>query len=134
MANYTVAGDVQDSALFSAQFADDGILENAGYRNTPGFKLQGRDAIRGMVESFKTPPAGIRLPTFVRHNLTTCHIQVTGNETATARTYFTVFSDIGPDHVGVYTDTLVRKGTQWLFAHRRITMDWAADNSFFFPK
>ena len=60
---------------------------------------------------------------FTRHNLTTWHIEFTGEDTATARTYAIVFSTIGQDHSGVYDDQLAR-GREWRFAHRRVRVDW----------
>ena len=44
-----------------------------------------------------------------------------------------VFTDIGPDHAGTYDDRLVRQGVGWLFAHRRIRLDWRSPESIFPP-
>ena len=50
---------------------------------------------------------------------------------ATARSYFTVHSNFGPDHSGTYDDRLVRTADGWRFAHRRVRIDWQAEGSLF---
>ena len=61
---------------------------------------------------------------FVRHQLSTGTIELTGPDTAKARTYFTVYTRIGPDHTGDYIDRYRKVGEQWLIAHRRIRLKW----------
>ena len=51
-----------------------------------------------------------------------------GKDTATARTYFTTFTGIGPDHAGVYIDTLARKGDRWLLSSRIVQANWLSPN------
>lgn len=133
--NYTIGGDSQDGELFNAQWADDAKFEFAGYGpHAPAFSIQGIAEITARTSKRpKLPIPGHHSATFTRHNLTTCHITLTGKDTAKARTYFVVFTDIGPDHAGVYTDDLVKKGDRWVFAHRRITLDWRHENSCFPP-
>jgi hypothetical protein len=133
---YTAAGDSRNAELFHAQWAEDATLEFAGFPPLPGFRHEGLAAIRGMTSAWGKPAVTdptLRTARFIRHNLTTCHIELTGRDTAAARTYFIVFTDIGPDHSGVYSDTLVRQGERWLFAHRRITLDWRSPDSIFPP-
>jgi hypothetical protein len=43
--------------------------------------------------------------------------------------YFAVHTDIGLDHWGRYRDILIPVGDQWLFAHRRISVDAFSPNS-----
>ena len=134
--NYTAAGDSRNGDLFQAQFAGDATLEFAGFPPLPGFKHVGIEAIRGMTAAWTKLPLkdpAFRSASFIRHNLTTCHIQVTESDKASARTYFVVFTDIGPDHAGVYADDLVRRGERWQFSHRRITLDWRSPDSIFPP-
>ncbi len=136
IANYTVAGDTRTRELFHGQFAEDALFEFAGFAPLPGFRHEGIEAIRGMTAAWVKLPVEdptMRSASFIRHNLTTCDIRLTGPNTATARTYFVVFTDIGPDHAGVYADNLVRQGERWLFAHRRITLDWRSPESIFPP-
>jgi len=133
---YNIAGDGRNAELFVAQFADDAVFEFAGYPPLPGFRHEGREAIRRMTAAWVKLPVNdpeFRSVSFIRHNLTTCRIALTGKDTATATTYFLVVTDIGPDHAGVYADTLRRQGVRWLFARRRITLDWRSPDSVFPP-
>jgi hypothetical protein len=121
--------------LVLAQLAGDVILEFAEFPPLPGFRCQGIEEVRAMFGAW-TPPAKdptLRGSSFVRHNITTCHIELTGKDTATAKTYFIVMTDIGPDHAGNYSDNLVKKGDRWLFVHRRIALLWRSPRGCFPP-
>lgn len=133
---YNAAGDTRDGAAFASLFADDAVLEFAGFGPVPGFRSTGIDEIRARTASWSPVPGqdpSLTLASFIRHNITTCRIDLTGTDSANARTYFVVFTDIGPDHAGTYTDMLVRRGGDWLFAHRKITLDWRSPGSIFPP-
>jgi hypothetical protein len=133
---YNAAGDARDGAAFVRLFAADAVLEFAGFGPVPGFRSEGLEAIRTRTATWSPVPGkdpSLSLASFIRHNLTTCRIDLTGADSATARTYFVVFTDIGPDHAGTYTDTLVRQGEEWLFQHRRIALDWRSAGSIFPP-
>ena len=67
----------------------------------------------------------------MRHNLTTQHLELTGPDTAQGRSYFIVFTDIGPDHMGYYIDRLRKVDGAWYIEHRRVMMDWMAENTLF---
>jgi hypothetical protein len=110
-----MAGDGCDADLFVAQFADD-----ATFAAVDRFKLEGIEAIREWAREWMAIPRD----SFVQHNLATSRIELTGPDTAKARTYFSTYRNIGPDHAGVYTDTFVRKGDRWLFASRLVSPDW----------
>lgn len=134
--NYNIAGDSRDAALFLAQFAPDAIFEFRAFPPLPGFRHEGIGAIRGMTEKWVQFPVNdpaYRSVSFIRHNVTTSRIELTGSDTASARSYFFVITDVGADHAGVYADSLVRQGEHWLFAHRRITLDWRSKDSIFPP-
>lgn len=136
LAAYTIAGDSRDARLFVAQFADDATFEFAAFPPLPGFRHVGLDEIRDRTETWiKLPPddPALRGASFIRHNLTTSHIELTGEASAVARTYFVVFTDIGPDHAGTYSDALVRRGGRWLISHRRIALDWRSADSIYPP-
>jgi uncharacterized protein (TIGR02246 family) len=121
LAAYNSAGDQNDAEGYAGVFTVDGILESAGTQ------IKGREAIRHWkAERAKAPPAK-----FVRHNLTTCLIEVTGPETATARTYFQVLTEVGPDHAGYYADDFRKEDGRWLIAHRKVRLDWFAPDSRF---
>ena len=70
--------------------------------------------------------------TFVRHHITNPLIEVDG-DAATARSYFTVYSNNGPDHAGTYNDRLVRTVEGWRFAHRQVRIDWQSPTTLFRP-
>lgn len=133
---YNAAGDRRDGESFHRLFAADGVLEFAGFAPLPAFRSVGREEIRARTASWSPVPGedpSMTLASFIRHNLTTSEIELTGPDTARARTYFVVFTDIGPDHAGLYSDDLVRSGDEWLFAHRRITLDWRSPDGLFPP-
>lgn len=133
---YSAAGDARDGDAFAALFAEDAVLEFAGFGPVPGFRSAGLAEIHARTASWSPVPGkdpSLTLASFIRHNLTTCRIELTGPDSATARTYFVVFTDIGPDHAGTYSDRLVRQGEDWLFAHRRIALDWRSPDSLFPP-
>ncbi len=122
LARYTYNGDRGRVAELAACFAADGVLE------FPGARAQGREAIHAVLISGE-PVAG---RTFVRHHITNPLIDI-ADETATARSYFAVHADNGPDHSGTYDDQLVRTDSGWRFAHRRVRVDWQAGTSLFRP-
>ena len=66
---------------------------------------------------------------FVRHHVSSVKIDLTGPDSATAASYFLVFTEIGLDHWGRYADRLARTGGLWQFAHRKVRLDGAAANS-----
>ena len=120
LARYTYNGDRGRVDALTACFTAEGVLEY------PGASPKGSDAIAASLGSGTRDP---RL-TFVRHHITNPLIAVDG-DTATARSYFAVHSDFGPDHSGTYDDRLVRTADGWRFAHRRVRIDWQADASLF---
>jgi hypothetical protein len=118
-----ISGDANDADGYAGAFAEDGVL------NSADFDIVGRQAIRDWkAERAKSPPAK-----FVRHNLTTSQIELTGPDTAVARTYFVVFTEVGPDHNGYYSDQFKKVGDRWLIAHRKVWLDWRAKDSRFRP-
>ncbi|HEX2813947.1 MAG TPA: nuclear transport factor 2 family protein [Sphingopyxis sp.] len=120
LARYTYNGDRGRVADLAACFTADGVLEFTG--NAP----IGPAAIAAALSSGTRDP---RL-TFVRHHITNPLIAVDGDR-ATARSYFTVHSDFGPDHSGTYDDRLLRTAEGWRFVHRRVRIDWQAETSLF---
>ena len=136
MARYNMAGDRARVDDFVAVFTEDGVLEG------DAFAHEGREALRAWMTGWRTPAAApapdpavpAAAPArrkFVRHNLTTSQIDVTGPDTAKARTYFFVVTEIGPDHAGHYVDEFRRVGERWLIARRRVALDWRAAESTF---
>jgi hypothetical protein len=129
--SYNIFGDRLRLEEFVANFTEDAIFESAG---GAGFHYEGHAGIRRWMTAYEERPAraaGVEAPKFVRHHLTTSMIELTGPETATARSYFHVYTQIGPDHAGYYVDSFRKAGDRWLISHRRIRLDWSAPNSLF---
>jgi hypothetical protein len=124
LAGYNIAGDANDAAGYAEVFSPGGVLESAD------FSLVGR----AQIQDWKAARAKTPVAKFVRHNLTTCRIDLTGPNSAKARTYFVVFTEVGPDHCGYYDDVFARIGEDWLIAHRKVWLDWRAPESRFRPR
>lgn len=121
LATYTYNGDRGRIAELAACFAAEGVLE------FPGVAATGPDAIYAALTA--GDPSDPRR-TFVRHHTTNPMIEMDGNA-AIARSYFSVWSNHGPDHAGTYSDQLVRTLKGWRFAHRTVRIDWQAEGSLF---
>lgn len=120
---YTDAGDRARFEEFITVFAED-----AEYV-TPLWWTRGRAAILAALRREDLSFFGAVPPTFMRHHLTTSRIILTGPDSATARTYFLNYSDIGPDHSGIYVDTFRRQDGAWLIARREDRVDWQSDET-----
>jgi len=134
--SYNIAGDSRNAALYTTLWAQDAVLEFTGFPPVPGFRCGGAKEIASRTAVWNPEPGkdpSLARTKFIRHNLTTSRIELTGPDTATARTYFIVMTEIGQDHCGTYDDELVRDGARWLFAHRRIALDWRSPDSLFPP-
>jgi hypothetical protein len=134
IAKYNVSGDRLKVDDYAACFAEDGIIETDRTDPAVAFRYDGREAIRAWQRRWleqTTSGARVHGATFVRHHLSTSKIDLTGPDTATARTYWVAWTDIGPDHAGYYRDTFRKVGDEWLIAHRRVRMDWRSPGSLF---
>lgn len=131
LAAYTAAGDRLRTDDFVAAFTEDGVLETEGVPAEDRFRYEGRESLRAWMDRWKQPAAEapVHQASFIRHHLATCHIELTGPTTAKARTYWTAYTDLGPDHCGYYVDDFRKVGDDWLIAHRRIRLDWRIDGS-----
>lgn len=134
MARYTHAGDRLRVDDFVAVFTEDGILQSEGVPDTDSFHYRGRSEIASWLTRW-TERADDAAPThgasFVRHHLSTSLIEFTGPGEARARTYWTAYTDIGPDHCGLYLDQFRQTDDKWLIAHRRVRLDWRSPESLF---
>jgi hypothetical protein len=133
LAKYTHAGDRFQLDEYVSAFSEDGVLEIRG-----AAPLAGRAAIlerfRGGIGQRASPSeaqsaAGAKR--IVRHNVTNVRFESVTEEEATVASYFTVFTNVGADHMGRYRDRLVPVGDEWLIAHRFVSTDWHAPNSLF---
>lgn len=123
LATYTYSGDRGRIDGLAACFAEDGTLE------FPGAVATGPAAVvAALTSGGPADPAR----TFVRHHVTNPLIEVEG-DAATARSYFTVYSNNGPDHAGTYNDRLVHTSAGWRLAHRQVRIDWQSPTTLFRP-
>ena len=134
LAKCAQAGDSLRGEDYAGCFTEDGVLESEP-AGSAGFRHGSRGEILAWQTAWRDAPtpATPRGAKFVRHNLTSSKVDLTGPDSATARSYFMVMTDIGPDHCGVYRDVFHRTGEDWLIAHRRVRTEWWADNSHFRP-
>jgi hypothetical protein len=123
--------------LVAELFAPGGLLEFSAQTH------EGRTAISAALSGVgRTPPTaspatqGATKPAaspgarfFLRHHLTTSHVEFVSDTEARGWSYFLVVSGIGLDHAGRYIDTYVADGGDWLFASRRVSLDWKAEDS-----
>lgn len=127
LARYTMAVDAAKVDEFVELFTEDALFgfDDGG---PGGFRCEGRRAIRSWREGFveQRRQLGDAAPAFVRHHLTTSLVELDDGDTASGRTYFHVYTQIGPDHAGYYSDRFRRQGSLWLFQERIISVDWRA--------
>ncbi|MGE3691671.1 MAG: nuclear transport factor 2 family protein [Novosphingobium sp.] len=138
MAKCTQAGDSLRAEEYASCFAEDGTLITEMDGGGLGLDLRSRAEILAWQTDKRKPGQGMGqggpVPLkFARHNLTTSKIEVSGPDSARARTYWHVMTNIGPDHAGIYRDTFRRVDGEWLIAERRVKTEWAADNSLMVP-
>lgn len=123
LAACTQAGDARKVDAYAESFTRDGIFELSP-------AIEGREAIRAWMKAPSViPQPSSGSPGFVSHHLTTCHVDFTGPDTATARTYWLVTSAAGLDHNGFYVDHLRREEGEWLIARRRPRTLWTSPDS-----
>lgn len=124
VARYNHAGDSGRFDDMVACFTEAGELTIVG--STEHF---GRPALR----DFFSGVGANAQPGFthLRHCVTNLLIDVESPETATARSYFQVITDIGVDHWGRYRDRFVLADGGWRIAQRSVKTDGYAPNSFF---
>jgi SnoaL-like domain len=135
LAQYTHAGDRFLLEEFVAAFCEDGVLEIRGSDPVRGRRaimerfgggtaaLQARQAAKAL-----QPGATRRV---VRHNVTNILFESVSPTEAAVASYFTVFTEVGLDHMGRYRDRLVPVAGRWLIAHRFVSVDWHAPDSTF---
>lgn len=134
MAKYNTSGDRLKVDDYASCFTEDGIIQS---ERAPGdfiFRYVGRETIRAWQNRWLHRESGddvVHGASFVRHHLSTSKINITSPTTATARTYWVAWTDIGPDHNGVYLDDFRKVGDEWLIALRRVRRDWSAPDSLF---
>ena len=132
---YTIAGDRMRIDDFLSVFTEDAILESEYVPAQDAFRYEGLEQIKQWItrwrDGLQTPDTQIHKATFIRHHLATSQIELIDPYLAEGRTYWTAYTDIGPDHAGYYVDKFRKTNDAWLIAHRRVRLDWRAHNSLF---
>lgn len=134
LAKYNTSGDRLKVDDYVSCFTEDGIMETDGVPQDKAFRYEGRAEIRAWQNRWLDRDPGapaIHTSRFIRHHLSTSKIDLTGPDTARARTYWAAWTDIGPDHCGYYLDEFRKVGEEWLIAHRRVRLDWESPDSLY---
>ena len=92
-------------------------------------ELRGREAIRRHLASVVDDLAAATTRATLRHHVSSIRIELTGPDSASATSYFAVYTEVGLDHWGRYGDRFVRVDAQWLLEHRRVRVDGATPSS-----
>ena len=136
LAQYSHAGDRYLLEEFAGAFCEDGVLEIRGRAPLHGRRaimerFGGATAALQAREAANAQPPGTARLRIVRHNVNNVRFESVSPTEATVASYFTVFTEVGPDHLGRYRDRLVPVGDRWLIAHRFVSVDWHSRDSTF---
>jgi hypothetical protein len=118
LARYTLQGDRGDVEAFLGAFTADAVLEFAGE-----WRAEGHAGIRERIANVTGETRERRRP-LLRHHLGTHGVEFESETRARAWTYFTAYTEIGPDHTGRYVDRLSCEKGEWKIEHRRILIEW----------
>lgn len=108
---------------FANLFADDGILQITHQ------SLQGRETIYRELSSIASGTRPDVDLSGSRHQLTTCRIEMTGENSAQGWTYFFVSRRGTIIEEGTYIDQFTKTAEGWRFAHRRVKMLYSIHHS-----
>ncbi len=142
LAQYTHAGDRFLLDEYAAAFCEDGVLEIRGIEPARGRAAiiervggaTGAQVARSAAAAAKssTDRASAGAPKrIVRHDVSNIRFESVTPDEAVVASYFTVFTEIGLDHMGRYRDRLVPVGDRWLIAHRFVSTDWRSPDTTF---
>jgi SnoaL-like domain len=136
LAQYTHAGDRYLLDEYAGAFTEDGVLEIRGQDPLQGRaaivdRFGGATAAQQAQQRAATARAVGTERRIVRHTVSNIRFESISPAEAVVASYFTVFTEIGLDHMGRYRDRLVPVGDRWLIAHRFVSTDWRAPDSVF---
>lgn len=127
LAAIALAGDARKADAYAGCFAEDGVLDLS---SGGGAVLSGRDAVRAWMAGPAVIPQNSDRPAgFISHHITSCRIELTGQDRAAVRTYFLVTSPAGLDHNGYYDDVFSSVDGEWLLARRKPRTLWISPTS-----
>ena len=118
-------------ATASSWTATSGSSPQTASSRSAGRRLVGREAIFDFFTKRPLAEKVATAPTIMRHNVTNVLFEELSPERIQVASYFTVFSDIGLDHMGRYRDTMVPEADAWRIAHRFVSTDWHSPESLF---
>lgn len=99
-------------------FAPEAVMEATG-----SAACHGRGEIRDYFERAGRSARTLMSKPYLRHHLSSVHIELDGAAQAHSTSYFLALTDIGPDHWGRYRDTLRYDGSAWFIWHRRLQLE-----------
>ena len=129
ISRYNHAGDRGRLDELAACFAEDGVLEIVGTGEFVGpaaIVAQLRGVVAEGARAVERPS--------VSHHVSSIKIELTSARSASAYSYFLVFTEIGLDHWGRYSDRFCCRNGEWLLAHRRVRVQGATPNSRMAPE
>ena len=125
---YAWSVDAADYVAMARCFTPDGTLHV-----TSKMILTGRQTISDTLGArARARGHGGEGKTFQRHNVANITADLDG-EWAQARSYFTVFTEIGLDHLGRYEDRFCKVDGEWLIDERVAKLDAVSARSRFAP-
>lgn len=131
VARYTWAADGGHTVEVAECFTIDGVLDIGDY----GGRWTGREEIaRRLGEVVTRVAAAGSRPGPVRHHVTNLLVVEPTLSSATARSYFAVYTSIGLDHWGRYYDRLREQGGRWRFSERVVRVDGHTEGSIMVPR
>lgn len=123
IASYTHLGDGGRLDALVSLFEPDAWLETRSSGAAP-VRHQGRDAIGAFFGGIVSTRADGPATTFVRHHIANVTITLTGADTASGASYWSVYGDRGFESSGRYRDTYHRGADDvWRFSSRTIRRD-----------
>ncbi len=99
-------------------FAPDALMEPTG-----DAACRGRDEIRAYFEKAGRSARAFMAEPYLRHHLSSIHIELDGPSEARTTGYFLAITDTGPDHWGRYRDVLRHDGSAWQIHHRLLQLE-----------
>ena len=121
-------GDSGQVKAMVGLYAPDGVYELPNGTTLSGVE-QIEQVLSGASSSSSADGWGL---TYMRHHLTTSHIELLNKITARADTYFVNINNKGVDHWGRWQDELTRSSDgQWLFTRRIVVVEGSHPESWF---
>ncbi len=118
VARYNMNGDSGRIEALVALFTEDGELEVAG-----GALHRGREALAAFFAGVARGGDAVPVLQHLRHHVATQQFDLHDVGRASGRCYFSVYTDGGLDHWGVYRDEYCLTPAGWRIARRRVSID-----------